>query len=121
MTPASTRARLDRSLITRGEDVTLRRRIASGNNFVSITCRARVRGYDPHELSGGIVQGDSKVIMSPSSILANSAVWPGAAGGDVYPKVNDQIIARGRLRNVQAAETTLEDGQPVRIDLTVRG
>jgi len=116
---ALARARLDRALITRGEDATLRRRIGSGSTYAEVTVRISFRGYRPQELSGGIQQGDSLCILSPTPILAST--WPGAAGGTQMPKALDQITVQGRVRAVQAASVIYEGGEPVRIELQVRG
>ena len=117
-------AQLDRSLATRGDDVLLRRRIPNSNPtaYVTLTCRARVRGYKPAELFGGIIQGDSNVLMSPTAInQVPASTWPGVAGGDRLPKQGDQITAQGRTRTIQSVETTVMRGEPVRIDAQVRG
>jgi hypothetical protein len=120
------RAQLDRALATRGEDVVLQRRVKNSTPSVysTLTCRAQLRGYEPHELIGGIVQGDSKVIMSPTAIIADQAgrkTWPGIAGGGLYPVIGDYINARGRLRYVQSTDTIFENGEPIRIEAQVRG
>lgn len=118
---ALARARLDRALLTRGEDGLLRRRIGSGSTFVEITVRCLPRGYRPAELSGGIMQGDTMVIVSPTALLNAGAAWPGAAGGTVVPKALDQFTFQGRLRSVIAASPFYESGELVRIELQVRG
>ena len=78
--------------------------------------RVRADDYRPEELVGGIVQGDTKVILSPTQILAAS--WPGTLS---WPRTGDKIVINGRERNIQAAPPKLIDGAVVRIDLQVRG
>lgn len=115
------RARLDRSLIKRGEDAVLRRRVGTSAVFVEVGVRIHFRGYKPDELTGGIQQGDSVAILSPTQILAAGAAWPGAAGGVQMPRANDGLTVQGRLRNVQAVSVIYEAAEPVRIELQVRG
>ena len=111
---------LDRSLARRGEDAVLRRRIGTSPNFVEVPVRIHFRGYRAEEVVGGIFQGDSLAILSPSQIEA-ADTWPGAAGGGKMPKINDGLTVQGRVRNVQAAPVICENGEPIRIDMQVRG
>jgi hypothetical protein len=116
---------LDRGLAARGQDVILRRISGSGPSATSIdvTCRAVVRGYRPEKLVGGIAQGDSQVILSPSEI--RSSGWPdlGASpsGTASLPRKGDKLIVQGRMRTIEAAAPILIAGELVRIDLQVRG
>ena len=116
---------LDRGLAARGQDVILRRISGSGPSATSIdvACRAVVRGYRPEELVGGIAQGDSQVILSPSEI--RSSGWPDPGGsppGSVsLPRKGDKLIVQGRMRTIEAAAPILIAGELVRIDLQVRG
>jgi hypothetical protein len=114
-------ARLDRSLARNGETVTLRRlTLGPGNTQVPFDCEcgARVSAYQPHELVGGIVQGDSKVILSPTSLRARQ--WPGP-GLDPLPRSGDRVGIGGRERNVQTVTPVYAGGGLVRIELLVRG
>lgn len=82
----------------------------------------RLNDYRPEEIVGGIIQGDSRVILSPTQIIAGS--WGGtpADGTDGrVPVKNDHLIVAGRARVVQAAVPFYMDGQLVRIELQVRG
>ncbi|MBM3549719.1 MAG: hypothetical protein FJX54_22495 [Alphaproteobacteria bacterium] len=116
---------LDRGLAARGEDVVLRRISGSGATATSVdvACRAVVREYRPEELVGGIAQGDSQVILSPSEI--RSSGWPDPGGsppGTVsLPKKGDKLIVQGRMRTIEAVAPILVAGEFVRIDLQVRG
>ena len=116
---------LDRGLAARGEDVVLRRISGSGATATSVdvTCRAVVRGYRPEELVGGIAQGDSQVILSPSEIRASG--WPdpdgSPSGSASLPRKGDKLIVQGRMRTIEAVAPILVAGELVRIDLQVRG
>jgi hypothetical protein len=119
---------LDAMLRSDGQQVTLRRVVGTTNQAnVDCTCRALVRGYRADELAGGIIQGDSLVILSATDI--ERAQWPGGQpvtsppnGLDVrVPKKNDKIIIMGRPRNIEAADPVYVDGQLHRINVTVRG
>lgn len=95
-----------------GETVVLRR--PSGvAQFIDVSCVARVDQFQPHEITGGVVQGDRKVILSNREIEANA--WPGP------PRRGDQIIIAGRTTTVQGVETVSVGGQVVRHNVQVRG
>lgn len=108
-------AALNRALAAVGEDVTLTRNTLTLGVLVptAITCRAVVRGYQPAELIGGIIQGDSLAILSPTEI-ANSS-WPGPV------RHNDKLTVQGRERNIEAAAPIYAEGELVRIELQLRG
>jgi hypothetical protein len=114
---------LDDQIALHGEDVVLRR-LVPGAPPVEATVRAHVRGYLPRELVGSIVQGDTRVVLSPTSISA--AGWPGAAtqidGTDAaVPRKGDRVVLSGRVRAVEAAAPVYLAGALVRIELQVRG
>lgn len=123
--PESLIADLDAALAEAGEDVVLQRLTGTQQIPFSVTCRAVVRGYTPEELvaGSGIVQGDSKVILSPTEI--ERAQWPGAqpqsTGDKRVPRVKDVLIVQGKPRNVMAAMPFYVAGELVRIELQVRG
>ena len=116
---------LDRGLAARGQDVILRRISGSGPSATSIdvACRAVVRGYRPEELVGGIAQGDSQVILSPSEIRSSGWPDPGGSpsGSASLPKKGDKLIVQGRMRTIEAVAPIQVAGELVRIDLQVRG
>ena len=124
MTPA--RAALDRALLISGEDVILRRIVGGKNDDVTI--RANVAPYDAKELVGGILQTDSKMIISPTQIW--DAQWPGGHIDALppfnvpqwIPRINDKIIYQGRIRNISVVKPLPPvDGEIVRIEMTVAG
>lgn len=62
-----------------------------------VTVYGVAKNFAPHELVGGIIQGDSQITVTNAEIEA--AQWPGP------PKTNDKIIVDGVTRNVQAVES----------------
>ncbi len=119
---------LDQFLAADGQDVILRRITGTTNQVaVDCPCRAFVRGYQPKELAGGIIQGDTHVILSATDIIR--AQWPGgeavtnppAATDPRVPRKGDRVIIEGKARTVEYASPTSVNGILHRIDLTVRG
>lgn len=120
---------LDRALARAGEDVILRRVTGFGPSQTrrDALCRAFIRGYQPHELTASVIQGDTKVTISPSDIEA--ALWPDGvsvtstpAGVDPrVPRPGDELVINGLARAVKAAAPLYVAGELVRIDLQVRG
>jgi hypothetical protein len=128
MTTASLeKQRINRFLRIYGSGTgTLVRTVGTTNQSTySVDVRAHVRLFLVNELNEMIVQGDSKVIMSASEIVASQ--WPGAQVQPVpdidirVPRRNDGFIWKGKRRNVEAAEPIYFDDQLVRIQLQVRG
>lgn len=119
MTPANAIAKLDAQLAVHGQTITLRR---SGSPNVDVSLLAFVRGYEPRELNGGVVQGDSEVTISPTGIGS----WPGALaqsdGTDTkVPRKNDKVVIAGRVRNIEAPMPIYIGSTLVRVNLQVRG
>lgn len=124
MTPADCIADLDSQLAAYGETVELRRLTAGPNGVqipFSVSCRAFVRGYKPAELVGGITQQDSKVILSPSEIIAAGWTSGRAANEDGrLPQKGNRAMIAGKARNVEAAVGIYVAGELVRIEMQVR-
>lgn len=132
MTPASARASLDHALKLTGEDVTLQRLLGTQLVPVSVSVRAHIKDYAPHEMIAGsnIVQGDSRCVISTTEI--DAAQWPGgvvaaqyppATMGDLrIPRKGDRVImASGKVRTVQYAwPAPMVGGELVRIELQIR-
>lgn len=70
----------------RGSSVTLRRMVSGV--AVDVTVVATVMGYQPNEITGGIMVGDSKARLSDDDIAA--AGWPGP------PRRGDILMIDGR-------------------------
>jgi hypothetical protein len=121
-------AQLDSALADAGEDFVLRRVIGTTNQTnVDVTCRGFIRSYGPEELTTNIIQGDSRIILSPTQI--NAASWPGAAppvefGAAQDPRVprrGDKAVVQGRVMNIQNTSPIYVDNVLVRIELQIRG
>lgn len=128
MTPQSAISSLDRMIADNGQDVVLQRITGAVNQATfSAKVRAFVRGYQPHELVGSIIQGDSLVIISPTGISA--AQWPGpqviktppSTTDSKVPVTGDKCVIAGKTRNIQGANPFYLDGELVRLELQVRG
>lgn len=82
-----------------GRAMTLRRNtLAAGGVQIplDVTVYGRTKNYQPNQLIGGVVQGDTEVTISNKEILA--AQWPGP------PKKGDIFQFDGRTAAVQAVE-----------------
>jgi len=119
---------LDRSLAVDGEDFTVRRVVGTNSPVnTDVSCRGFVRGYQPQELTTTIIQGDAKIILSPTQIIAGS--WPGGApptGANAaldqrVPRRGDKAVVQGKVLNIEAAAPIYLDNVLVRIELQVRG
>lgn len=118
---------LDAALAEVGEDIRLQRLTLGPNGTqipFEVTCRAAVRQYQPSELTDGVIQGDSHIIISPTEII--KAQWPGATpqSSDVdkrVPRKGDRVIVQGRARAVEAAAPFYLGGELVRLELQCRG
>jgi len=112
MTPRQAIASLDHGIRKNGQTVILRRGTTSAPTAMA-TVKAHVRGYKPDELVGGIIQGDSQVILSPRLLAA--AGWP----GDI--RRGDWLTFDGKVRSVEVVMPRRMDDVLVRIELQVRG
>lgn len=90
----------------KGEMVTFRRLPNT-----DVTVRAKVSGYKPDELGGGIMQGDSKILVNASDLPFDPAL---RLGDKVLP------VADGRLLNIQIVDARTMRAADVLI-ITARG
>jgi len=112
MTAATEIAKLDRQLAKNGQTVKLRDKSASnGDNDKPV--RAFVRGYQPEELSGGIQQGDSTMILSPTGLAASGFVGP--------LKRLDRVTVAGKIQIIQVANPVTMNDVIVRWECWLRG
>jgi hypothetical protein len=88
---APSRALYAREFDARGEVVIVRRIVANAP-AIDAYARARIVGYQPDELVGGIQQGERRVFLSAEDLEA--AGWP------VPPRVNDKIMIRGGTKQL---------------------
>ncbi len=120
MTPEETIAALDADLDECADDPTaVLQRIGgpSGAVLFSTTVRAFVRAYDPKELSPAIIQGDSKIVLSPTDLVGVN--WP--TGEAAVPRRGDQLVVQGKPRQVIAPAPIHLVGIIVRLNVQVRG
>jgi hypothetical protein len=111
LTPEAAISALDRQIAQSGQDVTLT--FVETGSTAAVPIRAFVRGYQPHELVGGIIQGDTLVVVSPTSLMA----------ADRLPRRNDRVTIAGRVRHIEDVIPIymgLAD-QLVRLNIQVRG
>lgn len=103
-----------RAMARVGEDIAVRRFSgpASARTYVDTTVRARVVGYEPHELVGAIKQGDRKVV---ALVDALSAVLPVTTA--------DALVVRGKPLAIEAVDdsTRRVDGVLIALEIQVRG
>lgn len=103
-----------------GEDIIIRRYSGpagpGGRSKTDVVARARVVGYQPRELVGGIVQGDRKVIVLVDAL------------GDLLPLVdgassNDKVVVRGDELGIIAVDDSTRriGGTLIALELQVRG
>ena len=107
MTPEQTSASYARALTDR---VTVSRGATTATNI-----HARVVGYEPAELVGGIVQGDRKAILLYADLVATSFPLPIVK--------TDRITWNGRVMSVMSADdaTRRAGAVTVAIEVQVRG
>jgi hypothetical protein len=113
MTPDQAKAAYRRQISRHGGPVTLQR--GAGADAPKVTFKARVTGYQPQEMTGGVQQGDSKVIFMADD----------AAGFPLPIKAQsvDAIWQDGRKMTVQAVDdqTRRIAGTLIAYELRVRG
>lgn len=95
MTPAFARASYRRLVVTSGETISLVRGFG-GNSPVTVTgLRARVIGFRPDEVTGGVQQGGRKVILLAEDLEASAIPTP-AKG--------DRVVWNGKTLAVTAVD-----------------
>lgn len=117
MSPVECIASLDRALAETGQDITLRRAVASNN--LDVTCRAFIRFERilPEEV-GSIRRDRWMVILSPSSLLATN--WPGGAEGQ-FSEIDPAVPAKTDMLIINGIARTIRSVDPVTVqDVTVR-
>lgn len=100
-----------------GEEITLRRETRGpGNPPVMIpfeaTVRARVMGYQPKDLVGGITQGDLKAIVL--AVDLETVQWPGPL------RQGDKAILRGKTKTIEVVDGNTRRIQGVLIAYELR-
>jgi len=119
---------LDQMLRSDGQQITLRRMVGTTNRAaVDCTCWASVRGYQPQELAGSVIQGDSEVVISGTDI--DAAQWPGGEPitsppstlDPRVPRAGDFVIIQGRPRAIISAAPIYVGDDLVRVNIQARG
>lgn len=106
-TSADAIVELDKAIAAAGQTVKLMK-TAAGVPDAGGDRPAFVRGYKPDELIGDVRQNDLRVILSPTGLAE-------------LPEKGWKVLARGKTRNVEAAEHISMGETVVRIELQVRG
>lgn len=129
LTPPDMIEALDRDLTTAGQDVILQHlTLAPGGTQIvfEAKCRAKVSGYAPKDLVGGITQDNAQVIISATEI--NRTGWPGPATKPTSTdcrvpskSLGDKVVINGKQRAVEAAVGIYVAGELVRIEIRVLG
>jgi len=113
MTPDQARAAYRREIKRVGELVTVRR--VTGGGEIAAQTWARVMGYRPDELVGGITQGSRKIILLPDGL--ETAGWP-------IPIVRgDEVVVRGKTLIVDLVDDSTRRiaGELIAYELTAKG
>lgn len=100
---------LDGMIATNGQDVFIV--FVETSSKTTLPCRAFVRQYRPYELIGGILQGDTLVVVSPTALATASRQL----------RRNDQVIIDGATKRIEYPNPVKLDNQLVRMNLQVRG
>jgi hypothetical protein len=119
-------ADLDRFLDEAGEDIILRRKVASVN--VDVTIRASVRlANKPDQMMSGATQDDLKVVSSMTLITA--AGWPGVAASGTSPFIidpaiprrDDFLVIKGKAYRVESCNAIAVRNSVIRIVMMAKG
>lgn len=100
----------------RGENITLLR-VVPNAPAIEVTVRAIVTGYTPNELTGGIMQGDRRVYVLASDVVASGFPLPIQSGK------SDRLRIRGRLLAIQSIDDNTHRiaGELCAYEITARG
>lgn len=83
--------------------------------FFDTQMRARITGYEPHELIGAIQQGDRKCVGYAPDLVDAGFALPVTS--------NDKLVVRGRELAIIAADdsTRRDEGELIALQLQIRG
>lgn len=100
-----------------GEEINIRRYSGSGlgRTYVDTSVKARVTGYNPDELVGGIQQGDRNMVVLVEDLVNGGFVLP------VTP--NDKVMLRGKELAIMAVDDSTRRiaGTLIALELQCRG
>jgi hypothetical protein len=105
--------KIARALAVNGRAMVLSRLVGTGPTTTDVTVYGVAQAFTPEQLQADLLQGDQRVTLSNSEILA--AAWPGP------PTRGDRIEIDGRTWNVRGCETKYLGASPLAHVLHVRG
>lgn len=126
MTPAEAIESYRLNMAAVGEPITIRRYTSAGLNRtkLDLLVNARVIGYSPDELVGGIQQGDRRIICLAEDLAANVATLDSPPVSIVLPLTSaDKVVVRGReLAIISFDDSTRRiQGVPIAFEIQARG
>lgn len=105
------------ALTSVGETISIRRYSGSGDSrtFVDYSARARVVGFEPHQLSGTIIEGDRKLIVFSDDLVT--------AGLTLPVRIADKAVVRGKEIAIIAVDdsTRRVSGELIAHEIQARG
>lgn len=96
-----------------GQPVTLRRVTGTQQIPMDVEVTAVVRGYQPQDVAGTVMQGDRTVVLSNQEIAARR--WPGPPQGSDRVLIGDEETVVMTVETIQIGDTV------IRHNLVVRG
>lgn len=118
MNPETVKETYRRMIDDVGEPIIIRRHTGAGiaHPHFDVTVRARVTGYEPNELVGGIIQGDRKIIVLAQDLIDAQLALPILS--------SDKAVVRGGpdLAIIKPDDSTRRvHGVLIAYELTARG
>jgi hypothetical protein len=128
MTPDEVKTAYQLNMAAVGEPVILRRYISTGLNRTKIDLQvmARVVGYNPNELVGGIQQGDRRIIVLADDLeLAAPNSPPDSPPMTIFFPIvpSDKVVVRGKeLAIISSDDSTRRiQGVLIAVEIQARG
>jgi hypothetical protein len=100
-----------RLIARNGRAMTLRRRQAVTTTFTDVATRGVLLAYSPDEITGGVIQGDARVIVEAPAIVAAFTA----------PLKGDYLVIDGKAWLVQGAHARNVAGTVAAFEVWVRG
>lgn len=106
-----------RTLIGSNASITLRRINTSPTPPTDKTVRARVVGFTPEELVGGITQGHRKIIMLAEDVESSGFPVP------IKANSTDRVVVRGKTLMIENVDdsTRRVEGTLIAYEITASG
>ncbi|MCA3378419.1 MAG: hypothetical protein INF64_15005 [Roseomonas sp.] len=99
-----------RMLARYGRAMTLRRRIGTGTTFNEATADGYIRAFSPEEITGGVMEGDARVILDAEPLTSLAP-----------PRKGDFIVIDNKTWSVLGAHARMVTDNVAAYDLWVRG